>query len=101
MQVVFVTTSNMDEAKKIAKTLVGERRAACVNIVPNIISIYEWKDDIHEDNELLLIIKTSSIHLVEQRIKELHSYEVPEIIAFDIDEGSEEYLGWMRSILVQ
>ena len=101
MQVVFVTTSNMAEAKKIARTLVGERRAACVNIVPNIISIYEWKDEIHEDDELLLIIKTSSIHLVEQRIKELHSYEVPEIIAFDIDEGSEEYLGWMRSILVQ
>ena len=101
MQVVFVTTLNMDEAKKIAKTLVEEHRAACVNIVPNITSIYEWKDEIHEDDELLLIIKTSSIHLVEQRIKELHSYEVPEIIAFDIDEGSEEYLGWMRSILVQ
>ncbi len=101
MQVVFVTTSNMDEAKNIARTLVKERRAACVNIVPNIISIYEWRDEIHEDEEVLLIIKTSSIHLVEQRVKELHSYEVPEIIAIDIDEGSEEYLGWMRSILVQ
>ncbi len=91
----------MAEAKKIARTLVGERRAACVNIVPNIISIYEWKDEIHEDEEVLLIIKTSSIQKIEQRVKELHSYEVPEIIAFDIDEGSEEYLGWMRSILVQ
>ena len=100
MQLVLSTCATLDEAKKIAKTLVEERLAACVNIMPQIFSIYEW-EGLQEDSEVLLLIKTRSLELVEERIKELHSYEVPEIIAIEIKDGSQEYLEWMDRILVQ
>ena len=100
MELVLSTCANLEEAKKIANTLVKERLAACVNIMPQIFSIYEW-EGLQEDSEVLLLIKTRSLELVEERIKELHSYEVPEIIAIKIKDGSQEYLEWMDRILVQ
>ncbi len=99
MRVILSTAANSEEAKKIARHLVHERLAACINIVPKITSIYEWKGEIVEDSEVLLIIKAADFAKVEEAIKQLHSYEVPEIISFEIDEGSREYLEWMRDVL--
>ena len=100
MRVILSTCANMEEAKKIARALVKEKRAACVNIVPRILSIYTWKEEVVEDEEVLLIIKALEFERVRERIRELHSYEVPEIIALEISEGDEEYLKWMREVLV-
>ena len=91
----------MEEAKKIARNLVESKIAACVNIIPNLFSIYEWKNKIEEDNELLLLIKTNeknSDKLVE-RIKEIHSYSNPECVGVKIEKGSEKYLKWISDIV--
>ena len=95
---IFVTTSSNEEASRLATTLVEERLAACVNIVPAIMSIYRWEGNVTRDNEVLLIIKTTENRYakLEQRIKELHSYTTPEIIAFKIERGSAAYLQWLR-----
>ena len=100
MRVILSTCADIQEAKRIAKTLVEEKRAACVNIVPKVFSIYEWKGQIEEDEEVLLLIKALEFEPVRRRIRELHSYEVPEIIALEIKEGDEAYLNWMKEVLV-
>jgi len=96
--VVFVTTSNGDEANDIADALVSERLAACVNIVAGIKSVYRWEGKINSDNETLMIIKTTGERYpdVERRVKELHSYGTPEVVAIRIEQGSEQYLKWLR-----
>jgi len=96
--VILVTTKDALEAKKIAKILIEEKLAACVNIVPKIESIYSWEDKIVEDNESLMIIKTKQtlFEKLAQKIKEIHSYSVPEIIALPIEAGSAEYLNWLK-----
>ena len=101
MQVILSTARDLQEAKKIAKRLLQHRLAACVNIIPTITSMYIWKDEIVEDQEVMLIIKAIDFHKVQRAIQEIHSYEVPEIIAFDIDDGSNQYLGWIREVLLQ
>jgi periplasmic divalent cation tolerance protein len=87
----------MENAKKIAKILVDERLAACVNIVPYIKSFYRWEGKTVEDDEILLIIKTKNEikDKAIKRIKELHTYQIPEIIALDITAGLLEYLKWI------
>ena len=94
---VSLTTSSLEEAEKIAEALVQERLAACVNIVPAITSIYRWRGEVHRDNEVLLIAKSRPelFDSLAARVKELHSYEVPEIIALPIVAGSEAYLNWI------
>lgn len=94
---LFSTTNSMENAKKIAKILVDERLAACVNIVPYIKSFYRWEGKTVEDDEILLIIKTKNEikDKVIKRIKELHIYQIPEIIALDITAGLPEYLKWI------
>ena len=96
--VFLVTVPNMEEAKRIADKLVSERLAACVNIMRNIISTYRWKGEVEVDEEQLLIIKTSEtkVDLIVKKINELHSYEVPECIGFNIVKGSEKYLDWIK-----
>lgn len=98
--VVYITAPAEDEAAKIARTLVSEKLAGCVNIVRNIRSIYSWKGNIEDDAEVLMIVKTQR-HLFEslkKRVKELHSYTVPEVIALPVVEGLEEYLCWLGEV---
>jgi periplasmic divalent cation tolerance protein len=94
--VVFVTAPTQDEAKTIAKTLVAEKLAACVSLLP-IHSIYTWQNEVHQDDEWQLLIKSdlAKFQTLETRIRELHSYEVPEIIALPILSGSQPYLNWI------
>lgn len=96
---ILCTCPDADSAGRIARTLVEERLAACVNHVPGVVSIYRWQDEIHEDNEVLLLIKTrrERFELLRARIVELHPYDVPEVIAFDIAAGHAPYLEWLRT----
>lgn len=96
--VIFITASHEDEAKKIGKTIVEQKIAACVNIVPRIHSIYWWKGKIDESSETLLIVKTvkDNTDKVIELVKQLHSYEVPEVIAIDIAKGNPSYLSWIK-----
>lgn len=93
--VVYITTSSLDEAKFIGRTLVKERLVACANIFP-ITSIYHW-NGMQEAEEVVLLAKTTAenVKRIEQRVKELHSYDVPCIISLVID-GSEDYLTWIK-----
>lgn len=95
--IVFVTAGNPEQANLIAHALVGERLAACVNIVSPIKSVYRWQDNVQEDVEHLLLIKTRSnlVARITNRVKELHSYELPEVIAIPIADGSKPYLEWL------
>jgi periplasmic divalent cation tolerance protein len=98
--VVFITTSNADEAAKIARTLVELRLAGCVNIIKDIRSIYSWQGKIEDEPEVLMVVKTQKalFDSLSKKVKELHSYTVPEIIALPIVEGSEDYLKWLREV---
>ena len=96
--IVLITASSGDEAVKIAATLVNEHLAACVNIVPEVRSLFFWEGKTQEACETLLVCK-SRLPLIEElivRVKELHSYTVPEIIALPIVAGSREYLTWVK-----
>lgn len=98
--VVFITTSSEDEATRIAKELVGAQLAGCVNIIRDIRSIYSWEGNVEDDHEILMIVKTrkSLFSQLQKKVQELHSYSVPEIIAIPIEDGSQEYLKWLRSV---
>jgi len=98
--VVLITASKEDEAAKIAQALVSARLAACVNMIRNIRSIYRWQNKIEDEAEVLMIAKTQR-HLFKslaEKVRELHSYKVPEIIAIPIIEGSEDYLNWLKDV---
>jgi periplasmic divalent cation tolerance protein len=96
--IVLITASNKDEAETIGKALVDERLAACVNIVPEVRSLFFWEGKTQDEREALLIVK-SRLLLMEKlvaRVKALHSYTVPEVIALPIIAGSADYLSWVR-----
>jgi periplasmic divalent cation tolerance protein len=96
--IVFVTAGNRKEADKIAQSLVKEKLAACVNILPEISSRYWWKGRMEQAKELLLVIKThpSRYNALEKRVRQLHSYSVPEILALPVAKGNPAYLRWIK-----
>jgi periplasmic divalent cation tolerance protein len=100
--VVLVTTSSQQEAEQIASALVEKKLAACVSVCP-IHSIYTWQGKVHNEQEWQLVIKTdlALFPALEAKIKEMHSYEVPEIIALPIIAGSEPYLSWIKDVTLQ
>lgn len=99
--VVLTTFANMEEAKKIVKALLEEKLAACVQLT-EIKSKYWWKGKIESSEEILCLIKTKEklFEKIEKRIKELHSYTVPEIIMLRIEDGNKEYLKWLEESTV-
>lgn len=98
----YIPCANISEAKNIAKKLVEEKVVACANILPEMISIYEWNENIEESNEVLLLLKISVdlFENVKNRVVELHSYKCPCVLRFDIQDGNAEYLQWLSSCLV-
>ena len=94
---VFITAPNEEEASKISRTIVEERLAACVNIIRSVRSIYRWQGRVEDESEVLMIVKTKRTLFVrlQERVKELHSYEIPEIIGLPVIEGSKDYLDWL------
>lgn len=97
--VVLCTCESETQAEHIAKTLVNERLAACVNILPAVRSIYRWQDAVEDAREHLLFIKTTEPRLraLRDRIVALHSYDTPELLAIPVAEGSDKYLEWLRA----
>ncbi|TET56401.1 MAG: divalent-cation tolerance protein CutA [Dehalococcoidia bacterium] len=95
--VVFITASGEEEAHKIAELLVNGKKAACVNVVPRVDSLFWWKGKLDAAQESLLIVKTKASLFPEivELVRGAHSYEVPEIIALPIIAGSEDYLKWL------
>jgi periplasmic divalent cation tolerance protein len=96
--VVLVTVPSPPIAARIATALVQGRLAACVNVVPGVRSIYAWEGKVCDDREMLLAIKTTAARYpdVEAKVKALHPYKVPEVIALRVKRGSEAYLKWVR-----
>lgn len=96
--VVYVTAGSADEADRLARALVDERLAACVNRIKSVQSVYRWQGKVEQSEEELLIIKTSRDRFaaLEKRVRELHSYSVPEVIALPVIEGSGAYLKWLN-----
>jgi periplasmic divalent cation tolerance protein len=95
--VALSTAGSPEEARRIASALVGEKLAACINIVDDIDSIYRWQGAIESAAESLMLIKTRAdlLPAIELRLNELHSYEVPELIAAPIRDGAQPYLDWL------
>jgi len=95
--IILCTCPDRTTAERIAETVVSERLAACVNIAPGLTSIYRWEGQIQREAELLLLIKTRQAvySRLEARIRALHPYQVPEIIALPIQTGSAAYLDWI------
>jgi periplasmic divalent cation tolerance protein len=100
-RIVLSTAGSEDEARKIAHQLVERRLAACVNIVPQIESIYRWEGKMESSREWLLLIKTTAekFAAVRDAIRELHSYDLPECIALNVEDGSPAYMEWIAESL--
>jgi len=101
--VVFITTPNREEAARLADLLVGARLAACVQILPEMESIYRWEGKIERQAEILMLVKSTrdKFDQLEREVRAIHSYETPEIVAVPVSEISEPYLKWLVESLQQ
>ena len=99
--VILCTCASEQESHKLARVLVEERLAACVNVIPNIRSFYHWKGEVESGAEWLLLIKSSRalFATLAGRLESIHSYEIPEVIALPILEGSGNYMTWLQANL--
>jgi periplasmic divalent cation tolerance protein len=99
--VVLVTVPSSEEGTRLARIVVESRLAACVNVIPGVTSIYRWEGRVEESGECLLIMKSDADRYpdLEDRIRSLHPYDVPEIIALPVEKGSPAYLDWIRRSL--
>ncbi len=95
--VAFSTVGRAEDAERIARALVERRLAACVNVVPGVVSLYRWKGEVCRDEELLLVFKTRAERLPQLReaLLALHPYELPELVALPIESGHPPYLAWL------
>ena len=95
---VYITCRDVDEARRIGSALVESRLAACANILPAMESIYWWQGTLEQAHEAVLIVKTRAVHVREltRKVKELHSYEVPCVVAFPVEGGNEDFLSWVK-----
>ena len=95
---VYITAKDFEQANRIGKTLVEERLAACANILGGMHSVYRWEGAVVEDNETVLIVKTveQMVSKVTERVKEIHSYSIPCIVALPVVDGNREYLKWIE-----
>ncbi|MFM8551576.1 MAG: divalent-cation tolerance protein CutA [Nitrospiraceae bacterium] len=98
--VVFVTASSEEEASRIGRRLVKDKLAACVNMLPGVRSLFWWEGKVAEERETLMILKTraSLFPDLARAVKAIHSYQVPEIVALPIQNGSADYLAWIQAV---
>lgn len=99
--VAYVTVPNDTVAKQLAHGLVKNKLAACVNIIPKVTSVYEWENEVNEESELLLMIKTrtDTVDALTQYVKSNHPYKVCEVISLPIQNGNEQYLNWISEVV--
>jgi periplasmic divalent cation tolerance protein len=95
--IVLTTVADNDQAEAMASQIVQERLAACVNLLPAMLSFYRWKGQVERETERQLVIKTTGdkVAALEARLRELHAYELPEFLVLPVDQGSAAYLGWV------
>ena len=96
-RIVLTTESTLEEANKLGRTLVEERLVACATLLPVVQSIYHWNDQIQSAPETLVMLKTSAemLPVLEKRLRELHTYRVPEFLVIPVEHGSSQYLEWL------
>lgn len=96
--VVLVTCKDYEQAKKISEALLEHRQAACVNIIPEIQSFFRWQGRVDQAQEVLLVIKTQAVlfDAIRKTVKEIHSYQTPEIVAVPLVDGDRDYLDWIK-----
>lgn len=94
---IYMTAGSQDEAQTIARQMVGERLAACANILAGVRSIYRWEGEVHDDPEVVVVMKTTAakVALLTERIRTLHSYDCPCVVSVPIEGGNPEFIDWI------